>query len=539
MKKTSNIFLVFTVFLLISCKKQLSVKKTTVPKKEKITFSLYSADMKGDESFTDLIAMEIEKKTGVHLELVPPRGDSVNSIDLMIASNNYPDLIFAKNDLSKLIEANAVVKLDDYINEYGENIKKLYGNQINKLKYTIEDPSIYSVGTFEVKHQILEVSGSLQLQNAVLKELGYPTIKTLDDFENAIKAYKRKYPEINGHKTIGLSLLTYDWLWYLSLSNPGNYVIGCQDDGQWIVDQNTFEAQYKFLNKDMFQFYKWLNHLYNEGLLDPESFTQNEDVWKLKMKGGYVLGTTYPLWGLKEIQSFLKISGMDDRTLAYLPVTVSDKYLDPSMKDYGYSGGWGIAISSTCENPKRAFEFLDWMCSEEAQILTNWGIKGKHYYIDEKGKRISYKNYSESDGVGKWTYPFPQAGTGYTDSTGNPISKLFKESIINDYSISDKDTLNAYGVEMWTDLFPTAEELGISKHGQVWQYSLNSKLTKIVNDTDQYVKDCLIKMIIDSEENFDSSWKRMQEHLENSNIKIVETELTKLIKMKMSLWELK
>ena len=28
------------------------------------------------------------------------------------------------------------------------------------------------------------------------------------------------------------------------------------------------------------------------------------------------------------------------------------------------------------EHPEEAFDFLDWMASEEAQILTNWGIEG-------------------------------------------------------------------------------------------------------------------------------------------------------------------
>jgi putative aldouronate transport system substrate-binding protein len=537
MKKKINLcFFIFPLFIL-SCNNENLIKINEVEQKEEITFSFYNADLTFNESFTDVIASEITKRTGVSLEFEKPRGDSVNSIDLMIASNNFPDLIFAKNDLSKLIEVNAVIRLDDYIEKYGKNMKSLYGNQIKKLKYSMEDPSIYSVGTFEIKDKILEVSGSLQMQNAILKEFGYPVIKTLEDYENAMKAYIRKYPEINGHKTLGLSLLTFEWLWYLSLSNTGNYVIGCQDDGQWIVDQDTLQAQYKFLNKDIFQFYKWLNHLYHEGLLDPESFTQSEDMWKMKMKGGYVLGTAYPLWGLKKIHSFLKTNGMDDRTYAYLPVTVSDKYLDTSMKDYGFSGGWGISISSSCKDKRKAFKFLDWMCSEEALILTNWGIKGIHYYLDEDGRRIAYKNLLETDGVGKWAYPFPQAGRGYIDSTGNPIEKDIKENIISEYSLADKDTLKAYGVEMWTDLFPTTEALGVSKHGQVWQYSLNSKLTKIVTDTDEYVKQCIIRMILDSEENFDSSWKNMQDKLERSDIRIVENELTNLIKMKMTLWE--
>ena len=128
----------------------------------------------------------------------------------------------------------------------------------------------------------------MQLQHAVLKELGYPQIKTLEDYENALRAYMKKYPTINGQKTIGLSLLIDTWQWYIDLSNPGNYTIGYPDDGQWIVDSNL-NARYKFLDPEIFQYYKWLNKLNAEGLLDPESFTQKEDVWKSKIASGRVL----------------------------------------------------------------------------------------------------------------------------------------------------------------------------------------------------------------------------------------------------------
>lgn len=529
--KYIGIFICLTS-LFFSCKKT-SEKESFEP----ITFTFYSADLREPEFFTDKIAREITKRTGVYLEFENLNSDQTEDIALMMANENYPDLIFAKGDLSKLIEAKAVIPLDEYIEKYGQNMKKLYGDQIVRLRNTLDDPHIYSIGTYEIKSKILELSGNMQIQNAVLREFGYPKLKTLEDYENILLAYKNKYPEINGHKTICFSILTDSWYWYLGLSNPGNYVIGYPDDGQWIVNQETMEAQYKFMHPEMYKFYKWLNRIYNKGLLDPESFTQNVDVWNSKLKSGYVLGTSYPFWAFEEIHTHLTQNGMENRTFAYLPITDSEQYKDPSLKDYGFSGGWGIAISADCKNPERAFRFLDWMCSEEAQILTNWGIEGEHYYYDHYGKRISYENIPEEDNVGHWTYPFPEAGGGFIDSTGNPLAKISREEIIKKYNQAEKETLNAYGVEMWPDLFPSAAELGVSKHGQVWQYPLNSKMTALVNQADDFVKDSLIKMIINSPENFDNSWKNMQQGLIDMGIESLDEYVTNLIKMKMELWK--
>lgn len=439
MKKITKIFKIFIIFLsFVSC----SQKKETqsIPP---ITFTFYSEDFNGSRTFDDRIAKEITKRTGVYLDITGPKSQPSDNVQLMILNNDFPDLIFAKSDNSKLIENRALIPLDGLIRKYGDNIVNLYGDKILRLRNSLDDPSIYTVGTYEIKTNVLETSGNMQIQNAVLREFGYPRISTLDDVENLLLSYKEKYPQINGHKTIGLSLLTDSWYWFLSISNPGNYMIGFPDDGQWIIDQKTFDAQYKFLHPEMNVYYKWLNKLYHEDLLDPESFTQTEEMWKQKLSSGYVLATTYPLWGLKDIQNNLIENDLTERTFAYLPITASTKYKDPSLKDYGFSGGWGIGITIDCKEPIRAFKFLDYMCSEEAQILTNWGIENIDYIYNENNERIS-------------------------------INENVKESII--------------------------------------------------------------KMIMEPEELFDESWKKLQAHIKEMGIETVSQNVTTLIKIKMKLW---
>lgn len=519
---------VFFTFLFISCSRSKEFSEVK-------TFTFYSVDLVNSQPFTDLTAKELTKKSGVFLETLCNQSD--DDISIMIANDSYPDLIYAKSDLSKLIEAGAVIPLDDLIQKYGNNMKKLYGNQLQKLKYSVEDSHIYTVGTFDIKNKVLEAAGNIQLQNAVLSELGYPKIETLDELEDALLVYKSKYPKINGHDTIGFSLLCDDWFWYLGLSNPGGYLIGLPDDGQWYVNQNTLEAQYKFLHPDMPIFYKWLNKIYHEGLLDIESFTQKEDVYQSKLSEGYVLATSYTLWGLQDSRKKLHESNMDSRVFAYLPVTAGLEYKDPALKDYGFSGGWGVAITKSCKDPEGAFQFLDYLCSEEAQIILNWGIENVTYYKDLNGRRVEKKEIPLDSGVGVWTYPFPQAGKGALDSLGNNICQLSEEKIRREYFQSEKDTLNAYGVSMWTDLFPTSEELGVSKHGQVWQYNLSTENQEKLKKIDDFVKQSLIHMILGDTRDFDLRWTQMTEEIVKKDIESVTIELNSLISQKMSLWE--
>lgn len=525
------ILLVFLSLIFMSCKK--TAEQVQI---EPVTFTFYSSDLNEPLNFDDVIANEITRRTGVKLEFYQIRLNENDDIDLMIVNDQYPDLIFAKSGLSKLIEVGSVIPLDELIENYGLNIKSLYGDQLVRLRNSLEDPSIYTVGTYEIHQKVMETSGNLQIQNAVLREYGYPKIKTLSDFENILMAYKKKYPVINGKKTVGISLLTDSWYWYISLSNPSNYALGYPDDGQWIVDQSTLKAQYKFLNPQMISFYKWLNKLYHEGLLDPESFTQDLNLLDSKLQNGNVLSTSLPLYLLTDIQKKIIQNGMEQRTFAYLPVVENENISDQFLKNYGFSGGWGIAITKDCKDKEKAFKFLDWMCSEEALILTNWGIEGQDYYYDQNNVRVSFPNVDEIRGVGKWRYPFPEPGDGYFDSTGNHITKLSKSEIIKTYTDTENETLNAYGAELWIDLFTPDSELEVSKYGQIWQYPLNSQMNNLVSDVDEYVKQSLIKMILGPAKDFDNAWKKMNDQIVSMGINNVGNEISNMIQMKMELW---
>src|SRR5690554_4181330 len=118
---------------------------------EPVTLTFFNADLTEDVSFDDPVAQKITEETGVTLEFQHPVGGDEQAIPLMIAGGDYPDMIFAKGDIGKLIGAGGVIKLDDLIEEKGDNLKAMYGDQIDRLRNSVEDPSIYNVGTYGVE----------------------------------------------------------------------------------------------------------------------------------------------------------------------------------------------------------------------------------------------------------------------------------------------------------------------------------------------------------------------------------------------------
>ncbi|GAB2539596.1 ABC transporter substrate-binding protein [Gracilibacillus alcaliphilus] len=513
---------------------------------EPITLTLFNAD--GEEkTFDDPVAQKITEETGVKLEIDYPVGGSDEAVPLMIASGDYPDLIFAKGDLGKLIEAGGVIKLDDLIEEKGDNIKQMYGDQLDRLRNSIDDPSIYTVGTYGVENAHWETSGTFQIQLDVLRELGYPEINTLEEFEAAITEYVEMHPEIDGQKTIPLSLLGSDWRWLITVGDPASAASGIPGDGQWAIDDETGEATYKFLLPELKEYFRWLNGMNDKGLLDPESFTHTYDTYISKLSSGRVLSVADQDWNISDADAALVSDGKEWRTYAPLPVTLGEEYVSQGLKDYGYSGGWGIAISSTSEYQEEAFEFLDWMASEEAQILVNWGIEGENYDVVD-GKRVlkeedrerknSDNNYGKETGVGYYVYPFPQWGNAALDSNGEPISPDTEQDIIDNFNSAEKEVLVEYDMNNWIDWFPPTEELGVSNHGQAFNYPISSgsDLEIIQQKADDLTEQRITQAILGSPDDFDATWDAMIDELEAMDIEKANQEMTQKTLEIMELW---
>lgn len=513
-----------------------------------VTLRIFMKDITEDIEFTDPVAEKIKELTGVTLEIEHAVGGDAQAIPLMIASGDYPDMIFAKGDTALLVDADALIPLDEWINKRGKYTKMLYGDMFNRLKYSEADPHIYTMGTYGVHTADWKTEGIMQIQHAVLEDLGYPEIKTITQYEKAIKTYKEKYPTINGQDTIGLTLMGTDWRWLITIGNVASAASGIADDGEWAIDDETQTAVYKYLKPGVKEYMKWLNHMNAIGLLDPESFTHQEDVYFSKLISGRVLGTATPEWGTGEAKKALIGAGMEERTTAPLAVTVSEAFKSVVTKDYGFSGGHGIGICATSKNKQKAFDFLDWMCSEEAQILVNWGIEGEHYTYDADGKRqlmpemvearISDKDFIKKTGISKYVYSFPQQGNGALDSTGNRFTLDNKEMIMAQMTATEKKTLKAYGKELWTDFFPNPKDLGVSKHGQAWQFNIpsDSELAVFNQKAQEYIQPAITQAILGKTTDFDVAWEAILLKLDEMGVEKANEEMTRLTREKVRFW---
>ena len=516
---------------------------------EVITLKFFNADGNQNMSFDDVVAQEITRQTGVNLEITAPMaGDEAQDVALMIAQNEFPDLIYAKGSIDLLVNAGALLPLDDLIEEKGDNIRHLYGDKLGRLRYNSEDPAIYHVGTGAVQERILETAGIAQIQMEVMRELGYPTLDTLEDFENAIRTYKEANPTINGQETIGLSLLGSDWRWLITVGNPSGMALGMPDDGEWYIDPDTGEATIKYLLPEFREYFRWLNKMNAEGLLDPESFTHTPDTYFSKLSSGRVLGVMDQDWNIWQTQTALVADGEAWRTFMPLPVTL-EADVDPVLtRPSGFFGLTGVSVAADSQYSEEAFEFLNWMASEEAQILLNWGIEGVHYeYVDGERtflpevseERNLNPDFTEETGVGHYVHPFPVWGNAALDTSGNLIVPDSPEQIIADYNEAQRETLAAYDVDFFIDLFPTFEGYQGTRHGQAWAIPIpaDTDLSMTMQRVGDFVQQGVTQAILATPEDFDQAWDEVIEGLESLNAEAANQEMTELVQDRIRLWE--
>lgn len=513
--------------------------------KSPITFEYFNADGKNG-NWDNPVAKAITEATGVTLDVSYPvasQGDAKEDVALMIANDEYPDMIYAKGSATDLYQAGALIDMTDLIEKYGPNIKKMYGAEMEKLKWSQDDPGIYQLSYAGVNQKTLTTGGSCQIQWAALKENDYKYPKTLDEYEKMIKSYLAAHPKTeDGLDMIGITMSASDWHWMITLGNPAGLIADASpDNGQWIID-DEYNVHYKHVTDEEKEYFKWLCRMYNEGILDPNFATQTDDDYIAKVASGRVVAITDAEWHYSQCEATLVADGKVDQTYVGLPVTLREDQVEKALLYQGTTVGWGVGITKSCEDPVRAIKFLDYLCSDEGQILYHWGIEGENYFLDDDGqpyrtdeevaKAQSDPDYAKNTGIDNYT-GFPIYGTGSYSEDGFPYTPTTKESVIANYNTAEKEGCEAMGFEMLTDMFAQPEEFDLLPYSALWAYQQPQELAEKQTILDEIAWPGLVKCVTGTEDEFDGNWESMVQELTDNGLADAEEAMTEFLATKL------
>lgn len=420
----------------------------------------------------------LEDRLNVNLEIEVISGMSKEEkIATMIASGDYADIMFRVDE--RMIEAGALIPLDDLLESDGQDILKAWGTSLNKLRYPA-DSKVYWIGSPKNRPEELTDAGAcLLVQYDVLEKLGWPEIKTLDDVHQALKDYLAMVPDLNGTSFIPWGIWADSWGYNQTVNNPALWVNGFTDDSDAYIDQQTFDVTY-FNTTDYFKTYlKYLNTLYNEGLLSENAFITKYDEFNSQVASGRVLATIYNANLMSEPEAALRAAGMPERCYARFPVVLDESIQDRSNV-YCESYDNGVGISVNCKEPELAMKVLNYIASNEGNVLLNWGIEGVHYDVID-GKRVwkdEVKNQYASDPTYRYRegiaclnwWPLYYGAMKLDD--GDYATPVNKEAFYQTADDETKKALDAYHVTCWGDLFDTTGTP--TPYGYAWTLVIES-----------------------------------------------------------------
>jgi putative aldouronate transport system substrate-binding protein len=486
------------------------------------------------------VGKKIIELTGVKVEVEYLVGaDARQKASIMIASGDYPDLINPGEATGDYIAAGALIPLDEYIEKFGTNIKKVYRqSELNLLK--MQYGKTYYVSGTRAGEDPLYPSAGFNLAIDVLKDANWPKVTSLTQYVNIIRDYVKKNAEYNGKPSIGFTMpaeaVRMSGLQY----GAARFVGGYPNDGPAYIDQKTLECKTIMTAPYAKDFTQVLNEMWNEGLIDKEMFMQTNDQYLAKISSGRVVGFYDQRWAYADAINALEKQNLQGRVPVAFPVL-----LDAVEKDY-YRGPrafvtqTGIAISRKCKDPEFAFKFLDRMAAEDIGKLTKWGIEGEDYSV-QNGKMAKsseqWSKYLDSDYVKKQGInqfdQFPRFEESMDPkygkfSDGNLVSPSKTEDFFNQrYKDYEKDILKAYGIKTFTDFFaptyPAIYEPG---------WAVRSKMPadhpgKIaVEKALEISKEYLPKAITASKADFNKLWDEYQGKLSRLDLKSFEDEMT-------------
>ncbi|MBR2822348.1 MAG: extracellular solute-binding protein [Clostridia bacterium] len=354
---------------------------------EPITLNVYSqlanySGLQGHWSADLLLDM-----FNVKINIIP---ESDGTYSTRMESGNLGDIVVWGSDGDNYQQAVKQGKLLDWeedglAEEYAPYIWKNYQLALESNRARNEDGKIHGFG-----HGVALEAGSHQnffytwdLRWDLYKQLGYPKVKDLDGMIDLFKQMKEICPtDENGNETYAVSVWPdwdgnmvmyakslatayYGWDEFeLGLINPENGEFqGClQEDGMYI---------------EMLRFF---NKLYREGLLDPNSASQNFAAMSEKVKAG---GTFWSIFNYAGSSTYNTVEHLNEGK--YMGAMVPDEG-SPIVYGLDVTGGSRLwTVGADAEYPELCLALLDYLATPEGSLVMWYGPKGLTWDYDEEG----------------------------------------------------------------------------------------------------------------------------------------------------------
>ena len=397
-----------------------------------------------DNKWTKYVNEQMNK-VGITVEFIPvPRWDEVTKMQAMVASQTAPDLTltytyaYAEDyfnqggtwDLSEFIDgADQALNMKDYI---GTDVLNIGRNLNGNLYGIVAKRATTAKSNFFIRKDWLDKLG-----------LGIPT--NPDELYNALDKMVHQNP--NGLNGVAGAIIWNGWNLKQVFSKIAGDPVAVQVCGG---GEDVIQDYY---DPGMYDYYKYLNKLYNAGILHQEYYSLAEDDFKSQIVTGNLGFCEYSVNGNVDVLrgSLLKTLKENVPDADFVSIPQFANVNDGKVYTAGYGAGGLIAFcpkTASEEVVEACMTYLDWMCTDQGGFVLYHGFEGEHYNMIDGVPTVIDAEYNSKDKDWIRTDIFLVGNQGYfatVDDFNKCTSKEapgFEKYVIQNYEYSLQGTVN-------------------------------------------------------------------------------------------------
>ena len=298
----------------------------------------------------------LAEKTGVTLEIQPIEESGWDErVGLLFSSGDYGDIFLyglSINEANQYGMAGMLRPLEDLVAEYSPNTQTIYESFPETLRnLTADDGHIYIAPAYNNTPRDMLLQYSDYINAEWLENVGLSMPTTLDEFYEALVAFKTQDPNGNGEN---------DEIPWSFVYNGDGYNMALGAFGFVNARHDVIDDTYVYVPaQENFRHYlEFMNKLYEEGLLDNEIFTMTTDDYLAKVLTLNV-GSTIE-YNVTSEEEILKRQLLSPLTSEY-----NDTPCHPGRGQEKTDSGLCITSNATDEEAIIAIKLLDYWYSQE------------------------------------------------------------------------------------------------------------------------------------------------------------------------------
>ena len=372
---------------------QVDASELEFPLKEKTTLAgmiSYPANTESNPN-NRTIFKRLQEKTNVEIEWTAIQSDQwADKIALNMANpKSLTDFVFSAgfgdSDLLKYAKQGVIIPLEDYIDAYMPNLSAVFEKYPEyKTMCTDTEGHIWALPWIEQlgseKTAIQTVGNMSFINKKWLDFLGLEIPTTVDEFEQVLIAFRDHASELQAEFNIDGSIIPMSCIVNDGDQDP-SIIINGFGEGYGDADKGRHIAvtdDLKVICSATQQGYKdgitWLHSLYEEGLIDPEAFTQEWSTYVSKGKSGrYGVCFSWDVANIDNLQDWVPLPAL----------TADTRNITPQNGSFtsGFDRGRCV-VTAVAQNPALVCAWLDQMYDPFQSPQNNWGTYGENDEFD-------------------------------------------------------------------------------------------------------------------------------------------------------------